>query len=211
MNAHNFDRYTGEYLGATPMRESPLEPGEYLLPAHATPIAPPQAQAGYARCFLDGAWAQVPDFRGQVRFTAGGLEVQIVDLGPLPAELLEASPLPTLAEAKAAKLAQIVAGADAALNAVAADYSQGEKLSWPKQEAEAKALLANAEAPAPLLRGIAARRGIVLTTLRDEVLANVAQYEQVTGYVLGSQQRMSDLVNAATTLEEVDAIVVSYA
>lgn len=117
----------------------------------------------------------------------------------------------TFDEARAAKMAEIIAGADALLNALAADYSAGEKLSWPKQEAEALALMADADAPAPLLRGIAAVRGIALESLRDKVLANVAQYEQATAFVLGTQQRFADLLNAAETLAEVVAIEVRYA
>lgn len=116
-----------------------------------------------------------------------------------------------LDRAKAAKQAEIITGADAFLNALAASYSQGEKLSWPKQEAEALSLVANAEAPAPLLRGIAQIRGIALATLRDKVLANVAEYEQATAYVLGTQQHFADLLAAATTVQEVQAIEVSYA
>ncbi|MHC1701478.1 MAG: hypothetical protein AB9900_10925 [Humidesulfovibrio sp.] len=120
-------------------------------------------------------------------------------------------PEPTLAEAKAAKQAEIIAGADALLNALAVNYSAGEKLSWPKQEAEALSLAADAEAPAPLLRGIAAIRGIALADLRDKVLANVAEYEQATAFVLGTQQHLADLLAAASTVEEVQAIVVDYA
>lgn len=119
-------------------------------------------------------------------------------------------PEPTLEQAKAAKLAEIIAGADALLNDLASGYSAGEKLSWPKQEAEALALAADAEAPAPLLRGIAAVRGITVTALRDKVLASVAQYELVTAVVLGTQQRYEDMLKAAATVDEARAIAVNY-
>lgn len=117
---------------------------------------------------------------------------------------------PTLADAKAAKSAEILTGSDAAMDAITSTYSENEKLSWPKQEAEAKALLADPNAPAPLLRGIADTRGIALTVLRDNVLANVEASEALTALILGTQQKYEDAVKAATTVEEVQAIEVKY-
>ena len=117
---------------------------------------------------------------------------------------------PTLADAKAAKSTEILTGSDAAMNLITASYSENEKLSWPKQEAEAKALLADPDAPAPLLRGIADTRGIALTVLRDKVLANVEASEALTALILGTQQKYEDAVKAATTVEEVQAIEVKY-
>ena len=117
---------------------------------------------------------------------------------------------PTLTDAKAAKLREVLTGSDAAMNLITASYSENEKLSWPKQEAEAKALLADPNAPAPLLRGIADTRGIALTTLRDKVLANVEASEALTALILGTQQKYEDAVKAATTVEEVQDIEVKY-
>lgn len=119
-------------------------------------------------------------------------------------------PGPSLADAKAAKSTEILTGSDAAMNAITSTYSANEKLSWPKQEAEAKALLADPNAPAPLLRGIADTRGIALTVLRDNVLANVEASEALTALILGTQQKYEDMVKAATTVEEVQAIEVKY-
>ena len=119
-------------------------------------------------------------------------------------------PGPHIDDAKAAKLREVLTGSDAAMNLITSDYSENEKLSWPKQEAEAKALLADPDAPAPLLRGIADTRGIALTTLRDKVLANVEASEALTALILGTQQKYEDMVKAATTVEEVQAIEVKY-
>jgi len=107
-----------------------------------------------------------------------------------------------LNEAKAAKLKEVLAKSDETLNTLAYRYSENEKLSWPKQEVEARALETNPEAPAPLLRGIAGTRGIPVAELADKVLANVAQSEQATSYVLGTQQKYEDMIKAATTVDE---------
>lgn len=52
VQVHHFHPDTGDYLGASDARESPAEPGVYLVPAWATLDAPPAAAAGKARRFL---------------------------------------------------------------------------------------------------------------------------------------------------------------
>jgi hypothetical protein len=112
-----------------------------------------------------------------------------------------------LAQVKKEKLAQVLAASDAAMAALPSRYSEHEKLSWPKQEQEAKALQADPEAPAPLLRGIAATRGIALEALQAKVLANVGASEAATAFILGTQQKYEDEIAAAATIEEVQLVV----
>ncbi|MDI6872581.1 MAG: tail fiber assembly protein [Bacillota bacterium] len=50
---------TGEYLGESEARESPLEPGVYLIPAHATDQAPPKPGPNQVPVFTNGAWTLV--------------------------------------------------------------------------------------------------------------------------------------------------------
>ena len=107
---------------------------------------------------------------------------------------------------KAEKLQRILAAADRASVVIKAGYSTIEQESWPKQEAEAKVLLVDELAAAPLLRGIAQNRGIDLLVLRDKVLANVTLAETASGVILGKQQALEDQVKAATTVEEVQSI-----
>ena len=116
----------------------------------------------------------------------------------------------SLDEAKARKFSEILTKSDEAMNSLTASYSDNEKLSWPKQEAEAKALLTAPDALAPLLRGIAAARGIPVEELRDKVLANVSVSEQATALILGTQQKYEDAVRAAETVEAVQGIEVVY-
>lgn len=58
MKIHHYNADNGEYLGEGQADESPLEPGVFLVPAHATATAPPAAQAGKVRAFEGGAWVQ---------------------------------------------------------------------------------------------------------------------------------------------------------
>lgn len=154
------------------------------IPPMSAPIAPPETTGSEVAAWSGSAWVVLPE-RPPVHE-------------------------PTLADAKDAKLREVLTGSDAAMNLITSTYSENEKLSWPKQEAEAKALLADPDAPAPLLRGIADTRGIALTVLRDKVLANVEASEALTALILGTQQRYEDMVKAATTVEEVQDIEVKY-
>lgn len=53
---YHYDEKTGEYLGDGIARQDPMEPGRWLVPAWATDIAPPEAQAEKVRCFDGAAW-----------------------------------------------------------------------------------------------------------------------------------------------------------
>ncbi|MGE5553289.1 MAG: tail fiber assembly protein [Betaproteobacteria bacterium] len=53
---YHYHPETGEYLGESEARESPLEPGVFLLPAHATFEAPPEAGPGQVAVFNAGVW-----------------------------------------------------------------------------------------------------------------------------------------------------------
>ena len=63
--AYNYDDLTGEFICEELCQESPLEPGKFLVPANATLIPPPEAIEHTARCFRNGEWIHVPDYRGE--------------------------------------------------------------------------------------------------------------------------------------------------
>lgn len=81
---HHFAASTGEYLSTGEADPSPLEPGVFLLPAHATTLTPPKARKGMAVVFADGKWQQVEDHRGETIFsTADGMPAIQATLGPV--------------------------------------------------------------------------------------------------------------------------------
>jgi len=51
MQIYNYDRESGEYLDACEADPDPMTPGAYLIPAHATAIAPPEVRALQAAVF----------------------------------------------------------------------------------------------------------------------------------------------------------------
>jgi hypothetical protein len=122
-----------------------------------------------------------------------------------------------LAEIKTAKLADIKAGANAALEPLAAAYPDREVQSWPQQIAEAAGVAANSAADVPLLRSMAAERPSLGDTVEDRVaelarriLANAAAWSTMAGPVIGKRQALEDAVGAATTLEDVIGVVVDF-
>lgn len=84
MIVYSYSATTGEYTGSRTAQPSPLEPGAFLIPANATAVEPPTAEAGKAVTWNGAAWTQVDDNRGMVFWTpAEGLATQSA-LGPLP-------------------------------------------------------------------------------------------------------------------------------
>ena len=115
---------------------------------------------------------------------------------------------PTLEELREAKRREIWGAGDAILAAVKRNYTQAEIESWSKQEQGAKDLAAgvtDSEA-AQFVAGIATLRGIPVETLRDKILANVVAYGQLCTAVIGTQQRLDDLIKAAETADDLAAI-----
>lgn len=69
MNAYKYDSQTGEFLHEVLCQESPREPGQFLIPANATTVAPPEEQAGKARVWNGSLWEYVTDNRGKTMYS----------------------------------------------------------------------------------------------------------------------------------------------
>lgn len=70
MQIWNYHPITGELLGSSVADPNPVEPGEWIVPAHATPMAPPERQDGHAVVFAGSSWANLPDHRGETWWVA---------------------------------------------------------------------------------------------------------------------------------------------
>lgn len=124
--------------------------------------------------------------------------------------IIVAVPDLTLEDAKAAKLTEINAACDAALAALTASYPSSELLTFDKQEAEARALIADPATAVPLLTALAAARGIGTTELALRVIAKADAFTTASGHVIGLRQKDEDRLKAAQTVEDVAAIVPDY-
>lgn len=108
-----------------------------------------------------------------------------------------------LGAAKIAKLAEINAACDAAVFALTATYPQAEIQSWPQQVKEAEAY---PNAPTPLLESIALQRGLGVDELVQRVRAKVQAFSVGSGHYIGQRQALEDAIDAAQSLEELEAI-----
>lgn len=117
-------------------------------------------------------------------------------------------PVPTFKEAKAAKLSEINKAADKIMAALISIYPDREISTFDKQEAEARAYMADPEAPTPLLSALAKARGISMDELVKRVIAKADAFAAASGYIIGQRQALEDELDTCKTLEEVQSIVV---
>lgn len=121
------------------------------------------------------------------------------------------SPLPvlTLEEAKAAKLAEINAECQRMLESLTPTYPERELTTFDKQESEARAYAADATASTPLLSALAAGRGIELADLAQRVIAKADAFTIASGFIIGQRQALEDRLDAAQTVDDVQAVIVT--
>ncbi|WP_416046672.1 tail fiber assembly protein [Cupriavidus basilensis] len=93
-NYYHYDHVSGEYVGSSPADPDPMNDGGYLNPPRfATFVAPPDAEPGKARCWMDSSWVQVLDIRGTLAWRrADGQPVVFDALGELPEVLTPLEP-----------------------------------------------------------------------------------------------------------------------
>lgn len=97
MNIYNYDPVTFEFLGVTTARENPKEPGEHLVPAHATTVETSEPDEGYVRVFDTEAetWSTVEDNRGDVVYRKSDATKVVVDwLGEVGSDYTDLVPGP---------------------------------------------------------------------------------------------------------------------
>lgn len=124
---------------------------------------------------------------------------------------LAANPATQLIAMRDARKANAVVDTDKQLAALAAGYPEREISSWPQQIKEAEALSLNPEAETPLLSAMVAARDITREILASRILRNAAAYSEGAGQILGIRHHIDDLLDAATTLDELRAVPTVHA
>lgn len=119
---------------------------------------------------------------------------------------LPASPLAQLAAARAERCAAARIDADEMLAELSASYPEREVASWSQQVKEAEALQADETAAVPLLDTLAAARGIERADLAARVLAKANAYALASGAIIGTRQRIEDLLDVATDADALAAV-----
>lgn len=117
---------------------------------------------------------------------------------------------PSIEEIKSAKLSEINAAYNAATSSIVSTYPSTELLTFDKQEQEARAWDADNSVSTPLIDALALGRGIDKAELVRRIIAKADAFAVATGYLTGQRQKYEDQIEAATTSEEVAAIVPEY-
>ena len=68
MIIYNYNPSTGEYIGTGEAKESPREPGVFLIPANAVTAVPPTAGINEVACWNGTKWEKKADFRGKIYY-----------------------------------------------------------------------------------------------------------------------------------------------
>lgn len=124
---------------------------------------------------VDGIWvANAPDEQ---------VSQLIADYNPWPSE-------------KATKFAEIDADFESAVSSLTAGWPQHEIQTWSKQEAEARALAANPDSPAPMLSTIAITRGLTVQQLAQRVIRDADAFTAASAQFVGLRHKARQLVQA---------------
>ena len=124
--------------------------------------------------------------------------------------IIEPIPKKSLFEQKYIKLSEINAAYDAAMSSLVSTYPSAELLTFGKQETEARSWLADNTISTPLIDALVLGRGIDKAELVRRIIAKSDAFAVATGYITGQRQKYEDQLEAATTAEEIEAIVPEY-
>lgn len=144
----------------------------------------PTTQAVYAYDDSDHAWIEDARYNGWQQLAHG------------------AAPEAAIADILSAKRAEIAAAARTALAPVLLTYPEWERDTWPTQEKEARAWLADPAAATPLLDTIAQSRGLELGDLVARVISKAAEYKTVAGAVVARHRTLVEAAEAAAALPD---------
>lgn len=93
LTIYNYHPVTGEFLSEGQADKDQLVPDNWLIPAHATDIKPPEQQENKAAVFAFDEWQLIDDYRGQEYWLEDGSKHTIKELGEtLPADALKEEP-----------------------------------------------------------------------------------------------------------------------
>jgi|SRR6185437_3358191 len=146
-------------------------------------------------------------------FEADGSQDAFIPQGLTPISEQEAaaiiSPPPTAVEMIASAQDRISTAYQAAVDALTAGYPQDEIASWPKQETEARAWLADNTVTTPWIDAAASSRGIAKADFVNLVIGNANALAPLHGALTGKRQKLRDEITSLgsnPTQAQLDAI-----
>lgn len=111
---------------------------------------------------------------------------------------------------KARKLAEINTAYQQAIATLTPTYPDDERLTFDKQEQEARAWLADNSTSTPFVDALAAGRQMEKAELVSRIIAKADAFALASGSLTGQRQRYEDMLDVAETADAVAAIVPQY-
>lgn len=203
-----------EICSPDPLESEKKGKAVWLMPANTTSIEPPFAIEKHVRVFKNGAWEQVEDNRGTEYWLPGDdwqtEPHKMEELGSLPDGATTERPEKPFSQLKIEKLSEINALYQQAIATLTPTYPDDERLTFDKQEAEARAWLADNTAPTPFVDALATGRQMDKAELVNRIIAKADAFAFASGLLTGQRQRYEDLLDVAETADAVAAIVPQY-
>lgn len=115
-------------------------------------------------------------------------------------------PPPTKESLIANKRAEINAAFEQSMQQITNGYPPNEVSSWSKQEAEARAYIANNTAATPLIDALASSRSVNKAELVTRIIAKADLFAGISGTLIGRRQGLEDTLDALSptaTAEEI--------
>ena len=111
---------------------------------------------------------------------------------------------------KARKLNEINTTYQQAIATLTPTYPDDERLTFDKQEQEARAWLVDNAASTPFVDALAAGRQMNKAELVNRIIAKADAFALASGSLTGQRQRYEDMLDAAKTTADVAAIMPQY-
>lgn len=213
MKVYNYHPVTGEYLGESVADPSPLEPGKFLIPKHATFIAPPafDPEQNQTRVFDGSEWKTVVDRRGVTYFTPDGDEVTITGLGvDVPEDALNEPPdLRTIEQIRSEAIERVNEFHARMLRELNGVPSIEEQSTWPLKVAAAQAIrdgeaLAHEEA---LIDTEASLTGETREELVAKIISKDLTFQKIVPLASGLRRKTISAIRLSDDSSSVEALI----
>lgn len=119
-------------------------------------------------------------------------------------------PPPELGELKTVKLKEINIAYQEAIATLTPTYPDDERLTFDKQETEARAWMADKSASTPFIDALAVGRQMDKAELVKRIILKADAFALASGSLTGQRQRYEDMLKDAQDAESVAAIVPQY-
>lgn len=223
MIKYSYSHLTKEYTGTIEVPENKHVP-------RTTSKRPPNVSKNQVAVFVNGDWIVKHDFRGQTVFSKiNGSPKTIFEIGEIPenyefecgqridnvfysaekiAELKDSPDFQDkiLSQEKQKKILKLEEEVNFLIAKLDSGYPEFERETFATQLAEAKALIENPETEVRVLANIAANRNMDVLELAKKVVEKSNNYALILGKIIGKRKFLIDVIDAASSLEELKSI-----